>query len=515
MEENADLILYNGIIRTIDEENRVIEAVAVKKGEIIAVGKKEDVLPLKTDKTSLLDLDGKTVLPGFIDTHSHVMLTGRTSLGIDLLSAQTIEDIKKKISEKAKKTPKGRWIFAYFMNEFVLEEKREPFKEELDEVTTDHNVVLYHMSFHCAATNTPAFELLGIPVEKDGVDTYEDGTPTGVIRDPAILDLHSKISAVIEDDVKMKSLYATSKKALQNGITTIHALDGGELSPGDVSFLIDHKNEVKVRLVIYPQIMNVERVLELGLPRIGGCILADGALENHTAAIFEPYSDTADNYGALVYSTPVMEKFIMKAHKAGLQIAIHAIGERAIDQILTAYEKALAAHPREDHRHRIEHFEFPTWYQIDRVAKSGVALTMNPGFIPYSYGSDMKLMNQLLGKTRLKRFHPYNQVVNAGILVSGGADSPCSPLDPLGGICYLVIHPVKENRIDVLDAVKMFTINAAKIAFEETEKGSIEIGKVADFVILNKDPFTVDSQGIINIKVEQTIIGGEVVFQNK
>ncbi|HEC87379.1 MAG TPA: amidohydrolase [Thermoplasmatales archaeon] len=512
MQNEVDLILFNGVIHTIDEKNSIVDAVAVKDSKISAVGTNEEIKRLKTEKTKLFDLEGKTVLPGFIDTHTHLMFTGKSLMGIDLTSAKSIQDIKDLLKEKAKDTPKGDWIFGFFMNEFELEEKREPYKEELDEVTSDHYVVLYHTSLHCVSANTRAFEFLNLSPNIDGIDKYKDSTPTGVIRDPAITEVHKKLVDIVDEQKKIQALKIASEHALKKGITTVHALEDGDLAPGEAKFVMDHQNNVKLRIIIFPQIMNVKEVQELGLPRIGGCILADGALENHTAALFEPYSDTIDDRGTLYYSKDIMERFILEAHKAGLQIAFHAIGERAIDQILTAYEKALQKYPREDHRHRIEHFEFPTWNQIDRAAKAKVILTMNPGFIVHSYGPDMKLMTKLLGKTRIKRFHPYKQVLDANILVSGGSDSPCSPMDPLGGICYLVIHPIKDNRINVLDAVKMFTINAAKTAFEEKEKGSIEVGKLADFVVLDKDPFKIKPEEIINVQVLATIVGGEIVY---
>jgi predicted amidohydrolase YtcJ len=317
---------------------------------------------------------------------------------------------------------------------------------------------------------------------------------------------------MMDESRKLKALKMASHTAVEKGLTTVHALEDGDLAPGDAPFLMKHRKDIDVRIVIYPQIMDVEAVEKLGLPRIGGCILADGALENRTAALFEAYSDSPGNYGTLYYPASVIEAFVMEAHEKGFQIALHAIGERAIDQVLTAYEKALAKIPRKDHRHRLEHFEFPTWYQIERATRSHIVLTLNPGLIHYAYGPDLQMMYERLTPTRMKRFHPYKQICEAGILASGGSDAPCSPLDPLTGICYLVIHPVKENGCSVREAVKMFTIDAAACAFEEQDKGSLEPGKLADMVILNADPFAIPSKEIKDIGVLKTIIGGKTVY---
>ena len=304
-----------------------------------------------------------------------------------------------------------------------------------------------------------------------------------------------------------------SQMALERGITTLHALDGGFLGPGDTALILRFKDELPVRIVVYNQSMDVEETVNLGLPRIGGCICADGAFEAHTAALFEPYADEPDNYGAMTYTKEEMTGFILKAHQAGLQIAVHCEADRSIEQVLSAYERALRENRREDHRHRIEHFELPTENQIERVARAGVMVAMQPAFLPAFIGMRMEKYEALLGEPRLKWVHPYRTILDHGILIAGGSDSPVTAYDPLAGVQAAVDHPNPEQRVSPIEAIEMFTISGARIAFEEDEKGSLEPGKWADLVVLSDDPCVVRPDRIGQIAVDMTMVGGKIVFR--
>jgi predicted amidohydrolase YtcJ len=259
--------------------------------------------------------------------------------------------------------------------------------------------------------------------------------------------------------------------------------------------------------------MNLGEVQELGLPRVGGCICSDGAFEAHTAALFEPYTDEPDNYGALTYTQEVMDRFILTAHSAGLQIAVHCESERSIEQVLQAMEKALHADPRSDHRHRIEHLELPTYNQIERMANAGIMASMQPAFIPAFVGQeDMRIYKGLLGKSRLERVHPYRTILDHGIPISGGSDSPVTPYDPLAGVQAAVNHPNFRERVTLWEALQMFTSTAAWSAFEEGEKGTIEPGKLADMVVLAQDPFKVSTGAIKDIEIKRVCTGGKWHF---
>ena len=260
--------------------------------------------------------------------------------------------------------------------------------------------------------------------------------------------------------------------------------------------------------------MEIRESLDLGLPRIGGCIAADGAFEAHTAALLEPYADEPDHYGALTYSQEEMNDFAGKAHRAGLQIAVHCEGDRAVEQVLFAYERALREFPRRDHRHRIEHFEIPTENQIERVARAGIVAGMQPAFLPaFFYRGGTERYEFFLGRSRLKWIHPYRTILDQGILVAGGSDSPVTEINPLAGIQAAATHPHSEQRATVLEAIRMFTTSAAAFGFEEDQKGSIEPGKAADLVVLSEDPFTVARERIGNIPIEMTFVDGEIAYK--
>jgi hypothetical protein len=331
-----------------------------------------------------------------------------------------------------------------------------------------------------------------------------------VIRDPGILTfIHPAMAAIVPERTKVDYLLTAGRMALAKGITTVHALDGGDLGPGDTRIIWQNRHRLPVHLVCYNQSMDIGEVRKLGLPRIGGCICSDGAFEAHTAALFEPYADEPDNYGTLTFAQETMDAFILDAHREGLQISVHCESERAIEQVLWAMEKALRAFPREDHRHRIEHLELPTYNQIARMAAAGIMASMQPAFIPAFIGQeDMGVYEKLLGKTRLQRVHPYRTILDAGIPISGGSDSPVTPYDPLTGIQAAVNHPNPAQRVSVRDAIAMFTSTAAWGAFQENEKGTLETGKLADLVVLEEDPFMVAADRIKDIGIHSVCVEG-------
>jgi predicted amidohydrolase YtcJ len=323
------------------------------------------------------------------------------------------------------------------------------------------------------------------------------------------------MSKITPQEAKLEFLQEAARTALKKGITTLHTLDGGDLGPGDTQVIWLNRDKLPVRVVCYNQSMDLSEIHQLNLPRVGGCICADGAFEAHTAALFEPYADEPDNYGELTYSQETMDKFILEANRAGLQVAVHCESDRSIEQVLWAMEKALRDFPRSDHRHRIEHLELPTFNQIERMAKAGIMAGMQPAFIPAFIGQEnMEFYETLLGKERLRRVHPYRSILDQGIPICGGSDSPVTPYDPLAGIQAAINHPNTDERITLNVAVEMFTKTAAWSAFEENDKGTIEPGKLADLVVLSDDPFAVDAEKIADIKIEQVFIGGKLQFSN-
>ena len=503
------LVILNSNVITMQTENSRAQALAFEKKKIIRVGRNADVQSLIDQGWPALDLSGKTVLPGFIDTHEHMMLTGIMAAAVHLDDVKSLEEILERLADKAGRSAKGSWIMGSYLNEQHITEKRMPTCTELDGVCPENPVFLLHATGHMCSFNSKGLEIIDVPLSLEGVD-LASGQPTGVIRDPAILTfVHPTMGKLTPEKQKVEYLQEAARMALNKGITTLHALDGGDLGPGDTRIIWANRDKFPVRIVCYNQSMDLSEVKELGLPRVGGCICADGAFEAHTAALFEPYVDDPDNYGALTYSQDTMDKFILEANRAGLQIAVHCESDRSIEQVLWAMEKALRDFPRDDHRHRIEHLELPTFNQIERMAKAGIMTGMQPAFIPAFIGQEnMELYESLLGKERLARVHPYRTILDHDIPICGGSDSPVTPYDPLAGIQAAINHPNEDQRIGLHKSLEMFTKTAAWSAFEEKDKGTIETGKLADLVVLNNDPFTVDSKKITDIRIEQVFIAG-------
>lgn len=508
---NERLTIINGNVITMETEGSRAQALAVENSRIVAAGGNSEIQSFIDRGWPVLDLKGKTALPGFIDTHEHMMTTGRMAAGVHLDDVENLEQILEKIADNAKGIEKGAWINGCKLNEHNIAEKRMPTRTDLDRVCPDNPVFLMHLTGHMCSYNSKALEIIKLPPNLEGVDMLS-GKPTGVIRAPGILSfVQPAMSKLVPEEEKFGFLAAAAQMALNKGITTLHALDGGERRPGDTKLIRLNSDLLPVRVVCYNQSMDLSEVKELGLPRVGGCICADGAFEAHSAALFEPYADEPDNYGELIYSQETMDKFILEANRAGLQIAVHCESDRSIEQVLWAMEKALRDFPRTDHRHRIEHFELPTYNQIERMAKAGVMASMQPAFFPVFIGQEnMEIYESFLGEARLRRVHPYRTILDHGIPICGGSDSPVTPYDPLAGIQAAVNHPNADERVSLHEALEMFTVTAAWSAFEEKDKGTIEPGKLADLVVLSDDPFAVDNQKIADIKIEQVFVGGQV-----
>jgi predicted amidohydrolase YtcJ len=235
----------------------------------------------------------------------------------------------------------------------------------------------------------------------------------------------------------------------------------------------------------------------------------DGDVGPHTAALSQPYADAPECHGTLYYSQEQIDAFALQAHEQGLQVAMHAVGDAAVQQALDAYERALSAYPRDDHRHRIEHCEVIRDDQIQRARELGVALAIQPPFNHYWPHTEYY---PTLGQERAWKADPVRTLVRAGLLIAGGSDSTVTPLGPLIGTHAAVNHTNPGERIGVQEALELYTTNAARIAFQESDRGSLQVGKMGDFVVLGEDPFEIDPGHIKDIAVEMTVIGGDVVY---
>jgi predicted amidohydrolase YtcJ len=514
MAEKLDNIIKGNVITVANQKPRA-EAIGIKGEKIVAVGSLVEVGAYADENTRVLDLRGKTILPGFMDSHAHPMGTAKNLQGVDLSTVTTILEAVQKIRERVNKTPEGKLVFCPDYNRLQVAEKRFPTRKELDAISSKHPIYIQHFDGHFHMVNSPALTILGFTSGMEGVETDAAGELTGMISDPASAwPLRSGDTYSNEDDF-MEALILVTNMAASVGITTLFAKEGLENAQ------LIMKNIEKLPVRIHPMAVwhppdDINKIAQAEFLGNRKCIaaVADGSGSGHTAAMFEPYTNDPDTLGMLYYTDAEMYDFVEKAHQAGLQISIHAESDRSIEQVLRTYEKVLKKYPCEDHRHRIEHFEFPAWHQLRYAARLGVALAMQPMFTVVCGGPGLDYYRTYLGDERVKRTQPFRSILNEGILVGGGSDTPVTRMNPLGGISSLVNHPNEAQRIELWEAIEMFTINNAKIGFEEEIKGSIEEGKLADFVVLSDDPYHTPRERIGDIKVEMTIVGGRITFNS-
>ena len=499
----------NATFVTLEGERRCA-AMAVDQGRIVALGAAAELAPFKDRGFAEKDLGGGFVLPGFHDSHSHMILTGIMSLGLNLSQVTSLAELQDRLRDAAKALPKGEFLRGFLLEDLNLRDGRPPLRADLDAAAPDHPVLIIHPTCHRCFLNTAGLKALGAPLDLPGLD-LERGEPTGIIRDPGILTFVFPAMLRSMERSRLDAACAEAARlALKAGITTVQSMEGGELTPGCSPVLLANADRLPLRVVCWNQSMDIAEVQTLNLPRVGGCICADGELDARTAALFEPYCNDPGNDGTLLYTQETMDAFVEQAHCLGLQLTVHCESERAIEQVLRALEKALRKHPREDHRHRIEHFELPTWDQCGRLARAGIIASMQPAFLPEFIGGDRLAHTlELFGPHRVRRLHPYRFILDAGVRVCGGSDSPVTPYDPLSGIRAAAAHPFPEQAVSVREAVEMFTTQAAFSVFQEQDKGTLAEGKLADFVVLDRDLLALAPDKVCEAKVRRVFVNGE------
>jgi len=521
---HADLALINANIITMNPTQPQAQAIAIKNETIAEVGTNQEIQPYIGKNTKTINLNGKTVIPGFIDTHVHLIEFGRSLTSINLRDTQSIQELQERLKKRVEETPKQKWITGHGWDQERLIEKRYPTRWDLDQVSPNNPVVLNRVCGHACIINTKALKLANITkqtVPPPGGKIDKDpktGEPTGILRENAMKLIWKSMPTPSQEEL-MKAASLACKKAVEAGITSLHWLIH---LPNEVHVIQKLRTQQKLPLRVYivipaEHLDHLDHLISLGLHtgfgdntlRIGSIkILADGSLGARTAALHEPYNDEPSTKGMMLYSQEKLNKLVAKAHKADLQLAIHAIGDQAIDMVLTALEKALKETPRKSHRHRIEHASVLDEGLIQRMKKLEVVASIQPHFII----SDFWVINRV-GPKRARWVYPFKTLIQEGILIIGSSDCPIEPISPLFGIYAAVTREsFPEERITVDEALRIYTINAAYASFEEHIKGSIEAGKMADLVVLSHNPREVPPNKIKDIRVEMTIVGGRVVY---
>ena len=507
----ATKVIRNASVIPMTGPTERAQAIAIAGDQILCVGSNADMDAHTGPQTKVIDAQGRTLLPGFIDSHVHFTQTGLGSIGPNVYDVTCLQDILDLISGLVGNASPGDPLLIHGCTFADLDHQLDACK--LDELAPANPLMILDIGAHGCAVNSKALPYLGLPSE-----SVAAGILTGKAN---TLARYAYYQYAISDDDRLNALRCAAAMAVKKGITTVHALDGGSpdgrgwLPERDVEVMLREQHQLDVRTVIYFQSTLEQKALEFGLPRIGGCLWVDGSYGEYTAALLEPYHDKPDCCGSLYFSDEELQDFVGRAHRAGLQISMHAIGDAAIEQLINAYEIALKEEPRADHRHRIEHFSLPTESQIERVAELGITLGMQPNFATMPNepaNGELVGLASVLGEARYNRRHPYRQIIDRGILVAGGSDSEPRPMGPLFGIECLANHPEKARRLSAYEALQLYTVNGARIAFEESTKGTLEPEKLADMVLLSADPTMVDPGKIDQIQIELTIVGGRERF---
>ncbi len=508
-----DVVYYNGTVISMDEKESKYHWVAVKDGKIAALG-----LGDFTGETSeTFDLEKHTVLPGLCDCHVHVMSAGTMLNSVMLQDCTCLRDVLSALEERCLAEPGDGWVYGFNFLDQAIKEHRYPTKYELDEISHGHKVIVFAASMHGNAYNSKVDAIAAVPEGYPGVEVDEKGAPTGVYTsDEATFYAQNNIWGSFSDDEIWKFVQDCAEHAVTQGVTSMHGLFGQFVEGDrDVDIVLARKDTLPIDLTVFHQTWEPEEAAKRGLVRVGGCLTLDGAAFEHTMACFTPYDDRPELRGVLYHTDEEVYHFVSKAHARNMQCTMHAIGERAIDQLLYTYHRVFAEQGRKDIRHRLEHFCLPTDQQIEMAKELNIILSMQPSFSYFWDGEGSPFAN-VVGRDRANRMDPFNKVIDKGITILSGSDAPVAPIQPLTYLAHCVRGYNPVRNISVTDAIKMCTINAAYANQEEDRKGSLETGKIADMVIISGNPYELaDSDELLNMEVLCTIKDGKIIYQKE
>ena len=524
----AELVLHNANILTVDDAEPTAEAVAIAGGRFLAKGSNDDVLNLATSATRRVDLGGRTVVPGFVDAHTHLGYSGLRHLTRVDCDLRTIDAIKGAIRAYAQETPAGEWVAGFKYDDTKTAEGRALTRADLDEVAPDHPVFVEHRGGHTAYVNSLALERAGIAEDAEdppgghrGRD--ENGRLDGKLEETAAFAVGALLPKDFTREQAREGVKLITGMMARAGVTSAHDALG---APMDLRAYQDAREAGELSLRVYTLIANdyLDSMLEAGVRtglgdewvKVGPVkLLCDGSISERTARLSEPFVGSDDDYGILVTDEGELYESARKAHEAGWQVAIHANGDVGIDITLGIYERILREIPRADPRFRLEHC---TVVNDDLVARiKALGAIPNP-FSTYVYYHGEKMV--YYGKERLERMFAVRSFLDAGIPVTQTSDYPPGPFEPMMALQSSVTRTDSRGnvwgpsqRITVEEAIRVGTLHGAYASFEEHEKGSIEAGKLADLVVLGQDPTRVDPSTLIDVPVERTMVGGRWVHE--
>lgn len=536
-----DAIFYNGIIHTMDKAVPKAEAVAVKDGIIIRVGSNEDVLKLRTESTAMYDMDGKTMLPGFCDSHMHLLSYGYSLEKVNLYSAKSMDDLIKLGQDFLKEHPGLTWLQGRGWNTDDWEDKRYPNRYDLDKITTEIPMFYTRSCAHIISVNSKALEVMGVTrdtpqVPGGSIEKDINGEPLGIFAEAARDLIYNALPKLTVSDIK-RLIVKGAKEVLSCGITTVHTDDFEAIAAGEYQKVLDayHQLEQEGNLPvrIYEQCLLasvplLEKFLNEGhhtnegspMFRIGTLkLLVDGSLGGKTAFLRKPYKNDPSTKGIATFTQEELDKLVSMAQASGLMISPHNIGDGAMEMNLNAIENAQIQYPRADMRHALIHCQITDLDLLKRCRDLNVVMHVQPAFID----SDMHIVKDYVGEELEKSSYAWKTMMDMGLPVAFGSDAPVISFNVMEGIyCAVTRKDLKgfpesgwlpDQKMSVYDAVYAYTMGGAYASYDEGKKGSIRNGKYADFAVLDKDVFSVPEEEIKDIKVCMTVLDGKVVYE--
>ena len=526
---HPEIIMHNANIFTSNIDYPKAQAIAISNGKVIAIGNDADILRLSGSKTRRINIGGKTITPGFIDAHSHPAYSGRAHLRNVDCDLRSIQAIKDAIKSKSIETRPGKWISGFKYDDTKTTDGRYINRYDLDEITPNHPILITHRGGHTVYVNSKALKMAKI--DKSTVDPKggfivrdENGEPTGLLKENAVELVNKLIPNEFSAKDNQEGVKLITQMMARSGITSVTD------AYGDQKFLTAYRdaykaNELSTRINCMIGYFEIDDFIDQGIKtgdgdewvRIGGMKLTcDGSISERTARLSKPYIGRPNDYGIIVMDEEELYGHAIKAQKADWQIGIHANGDVGIEKSLNVFEKIQREYPRNDPRFRLEHCTVIN----DKILKRIKDLHVIPNpFSTYVYFHGEKMV--AYGKDRLENMFAVKSFLDAGINVTQTSDYPPGPFEPMMAIQSSVTRTDMSGnvwgasqKISVEEALKVGTINGAYASYEEHIKGSLEINKLADLVVLDEDPTHVDTDKIIDIKIERTMVNGNWVYES-
>jgi predicted amidohydrolase YtcJ len=539
----VDLVLTNGKIYTVDPALRRVQAMAVKGGKIVAVGTSEEIQHWVGDNTEVIDLQGKFVMPGYNDAHTHMVSGGLQMLRINLVGARSRAEFEQRIRDRLKEFKPGEWVVGGGWDHSLWEDDRIPTREELDAISRDHPMIFQRVDGHSSVANSLALEKAGIDRDTPDPDGGEivrdtDSEPTGWLKEKADDILRSLIPAPSRE-MRKRGLVLAIQDASRLGITSVQddsirndaAPEGADWENFHAWRELKEEGKLTLRVTEWlpfdSPLESLERMREEGgttdpwlkTGALKG--MTDGSGGSLSAAMLEPFSNDPGNTGILRYDPDKLKKMVIDREAAGFQIAIHAIGDRGNRIVLDAFEEAGKVNQRRRTRHRIEHAQFIHPDDFRRFTDLGVIASMQPCHLL----SDLRWAPVILGPSRYGEAYAWDSMLKAGATLAFGTDYPVEILNPMRGLYAALTREFEEGspeggwvpteKIGIADAIRAYTWGSAFAEFEDHRKGTLAPGKFADLVVLSQDITHIPPRQLLNTEVLMTLVGGKIVYQKE